>query len=298
MGQPWFGYPITQRYDGHKEYGIDLQMDRGTPITALYAGVVRWAGRTEWSSGTSSGGEVTIVCNVPGKGLYTSYYLHLDDAYVKPGDQVQAGQIIGVSGGQLSGGKWPVVNGNGIILSDGPHIEFGFNAPWVSGPGQNIDPYFAIFQARSSTLPVTYPDGSVVVSTQSYGAQSQNQTIDPTIIDASLLKFYNLSATTQKVISQPTGFDGICEALDSAEEFPEWNWFNVLGSIWLYTPPILVRLTFVAIAQFIILAVVWSWIQKPIESGLGAAASLGALAAAPEAAPLVSMSHATQQKAR
>lgn len=298
MTQPWYGFSITQGYGKNGEKGVDLGTPFHTPITSLYGGTVRWAGRTEWSDGTSSGGEVTIVCNVPGYGIETSYYLHLDEVYVKSGDTVTQGQIIGLSGGQLSGGNWPVKNGKNVILSTGPHTEFGFNAPWVSGPGSQIDPTFAIYQARSNTLPIVNPDGSIVTQTLGYGAQATQVTLDPTTLESGLFQFYNLSSTTQRAISQPAGFDGICEAIDAAQALPEWNWYNVLGSSILYAMPLFTRAIFMVVGSLIAFVVIWSWIREPVESGLGAAAKLGIMAAAPEAAPVVSMTTAPKTKAK
>lgn len=298
MGQPWYGFNITQGYGVHGEKGVDLGTPFHTPITALYAGTVRWAGRTEWSNGTSSGGEVTIVCNVPGYGIKTSYYLHLDVVYVKPGDTVNQGDVIGLSGGQLSGGNWPVVNKGNIILSTGAHTEFGFNAPWVSGPGSQIDPTFAILQARSNTLPITYPNGSIVTQTLGYGAQSAQVAVDPTVLEAGLLQFYNLSSSTQRAISQPTGFDGICEAIDAAEALPKLNWFNVPGTIFLAFKPSMIRFFFMAIGGFITFVVVWSWIQQPVEAGIGVLGKIGLSAAVPEAAPAIMAIPAPQTKAK
>lgn len=299
MAMPWYGYNITQSYGKNGEYGVDIGTPFHTPITALYAGQVRWAGRTEWSCG-SSGGEITIVCNVPGYGVMTSYYLHVDVAYVKPGDTVTQGQVIALSGGQLSGGNWPVVNcpDKGKIYSNGPHTEFGFNAPWVSGPGKNVDPTFAIKQARTNTLPVTYPNGSTLLQTLAYGAQSGQVVANPTLIEVGLMQFNNLSSSTHRVISQPTGFDGICEAIDSAEQFPEWNWFNIPGSMIAMTPAILVRSTIMFLCGAIAVAVIWGWISGPVGSIAEFAGNAGIMTAAPEAAPAISMAEAPQTKAK
>lgn len=293
MAQAWYEYAISNPYSGNPnggEMGVDLGTPFGTPVTALYAGTVRWAGRTQWACG-SSGGEVTIVCNVPGYGVMTSYYLHLNDATVAAGDTVHQGQLIGHTGGQLSGGHWPVVNCKGITYSTGPHIEFGFNAPWVSGPGRNVNPTFAITQARNGTLPDSSPNGTNTTPTPANtpGA-SPSVTIDPSLVEAGLLAYYNMTSATHTAITQPSGFDGICEAINDAEQFAEWNWFNPFGSIAADFRPWLIRQAFLTIAFFIILFVFWEAIQPQLDNalriaGMVAAPETGGASLAAEQAP-------------
>lgn len=300
MVRPWYGFNITQGFGANGEKGVDLGTPYGTPITALYGGTVLWAGRTQWSCG-SSGGEVTILCNVPGYGLLTSYYLHLDSVAVKPGDKVPQGSVIGHSGGQLKGGNWPVVNcpSKGDVFSNGPHTEFGFNAPWVSGPGKNIDPTFAILQARSNTLPIVNPDGSVTAQTLAIaGIGGGVTTFDPTVLEQAAMQWFGLSATTQKVISQPEGFDGIVEAIDAAEQFPVMNWANIPGTIMLSIKPILVRWVFMFMATTIMLFILWEWVHTPAEQIAGMVGRAGLMAAAPEAAPAIAATAAPTAKAR
>lgn len=330
MAQPWYMYGITQKFGQNGENGVDLGTPFRTPITALYAGTVRWAGRTQWQCG-SSGGEVTIVCNVPGQGTLTSYYLHMDSVTVKQGDQVPQGALIGYSGGQLSGGNWPVVNcyKNGRLVtqySTGPHLEFGFNAPWVSGPGRNIDPTFAITQARNGTLPQTTPNGSTNVNATGTplttgGNNGISETagqggglgpganlignvyqIDPNAIAQSQLQFAGLSAKMNHTINQPTGFDGICETIDSDEVF-SWNWYNPLGSLFASFKAIMIRGLGMFLAAIIFIFVFRSLIRdfgvagnQSSGGGLiakvsgnsagGMGADEGALAEAPEALAL------------
>lgn len=303
MPKAWYSYGISQGFGVNGEKGVDLATPFHTPITALYAGQVRWAGRTQWACG-SSGGEVTIVCNVPGHGVLTSYYLHLDQANVKVGDTVQVGQVIGLSGGQLSGGQWPVVNcpSRGDVYSTGPHTEFGFNAPWVSGPGQNIDPTFAILQARSGSLPATSPGGSYQIATTGTGASKSIAQIDPTLLEASMLAYYNLTSTTHKTINQLTGFDGICEALDQAEQYTPMNWLNPFGSILANAKAVTIEGVITFIAAMIFIIAVTTIMLEPVISILDAIApgliKGAAMAAAPEAAPAIAVATAPQATAR
>lgn len=253
---------------------MDLGTPFHTPITALFAGVVRFAGRTLWNSqGGSSGGEVTIVCSIPGLGVFTSYYLHVDTVAVKVGDKVNAGQVIALSGGQLSGGQWPVVNRGGYF-SNGPHTEFGFNAPWVSGPGHQIDPTWAIMAARAGKLPNTNPNNAPAppssgndTSGATAPAPAQQVTWVPTLTESLLINAAALQATTHKVVTQPTGWDGICQDIDYQEKFPPFQWMNPLGSVWADLPPLGIRGLVVVIGLAIILYTVKDWLT----SGLSAA---------------------------
>ena len=99
-----FGYryhPISGKWKMHN--GIDMAAVTGTPIYATRAGVVTVASYEE-------GGAGYYVKLNHGDG-YISIYMHMTNFIVKPGDFVQAGQIIGYVGS--TGG------------STGPHLHFG-----------------------------------------------------------------------------------------------------------------------------------------------------------------------------
>lgn len=286
MATPWYQYPITQAHGQNGEQGVDLGVPFHTPITALFAGTVRFAGRTQWACG-SSGGEITIVCNVPGLGNMTSYYLHTDNAQVKAGDTVQQGQIIALSGGQLSGGQWPVINcpSEGDIYSTGPHIEFGFNAPWVSGPGHLIDPTPYILAARAGTLPQSNPDGTgtfpLAYTNPTGGGSPQQTTYEPNTVQGFLAAIWTLSSRTHRVITQPTGFDGFCEDLDYHLQWTPWNWLNPIGSIFVNVSPALIRATgaaFGILVAYLVLLRMGINVAHPIQSiQQKASGALGAL---------------------
>lgn len=121
----WYGPPV--------EYGIDLSMPVGTPITSLTDGVVLGVGYP-----ACPGGVVSVESVVNGK-LASVYYQHLDRIVVNEGDAVHVGQLLAYSGGQLSGGSHPAQR----LCSSGPHIEIGVNAPWGGvwhSLGANMDP--------------------------------------------------------------------------------------------------------------------------------------------------------------
>lgn len=298
MAQAWYQYPTTQAYGHNGEDGIDIGTPFHTPITALFGGTVRWAGRTQWACG-SSGGQVVIVCNIPGKGVFSSYYLHLDSVSVTVNDTVKQGQVIGLSGGQTSGGQWPVINcpSRGIIYSTGPHTEFGFNAPWVAGPGYKMDPTPYITAARNGSLPIVNPDGSTTVTTTladtTNSGTAQPITIDPTALEASVMAYANLESTVHKTIHQPEGFDGICMAIDDNEQFAVWNWYNPVGSIFANARPLALRGGVMFLCVIIGIAILWRLFREPMEKAYG---TIG-MFSMPEAAPAIQARQAAATQA-
>ncbi len=93
--------PISQGFHaGHR--AIDIAVDRGTPVRAADRGTVEMAG---WSS-TGYGFRVVIDHHID----YITLYAHLSDIFVRQGQVVAKGQIIGLSG----------ANGN----ITGPHLHF------------------------------------------------------------------------------------------------------------------------------------------------------------------------------
>ncbi len=70
-------------------YGIDLKLETGDPVSAAFEGLVRFAkyNRTY--------GNVVVIRHRNG---LESYYAHLSELNVKPGDYVQAGDVIGLGG--------------------------------------------------------------------------------------------------------------------------------------------------------------------------------------------------------
>jgi len=123
-GSAWFGedlkartYPfllsptdyiiISSKYGvqrGHKKHkGIDFAADIGTPIYAAAAGVVADAG---WGTGYG----LRTKIDHDHLGDYTTLYAHMSRSYVKTGDVVRQGQLIGLIGNT---GR-----------STGPHLHF------------------------------------------------------------------------------------------------------------------------------------------------------------------------------
>ena len=95
----WRIQPIFRRPEFHT--GLDIATRWGSPVLAARDGVVRFVG---WQSGY---GQMVIVEH--GGGLETSYS-HLSSAAVRPGEPVEAGQLLG----RIGSTGW----------STGPHLLF------------------------------------------------------------------------------------------------------------------------------------------------------------------------------
>jgi hypothetical protein len=108
---------LTQGYNRvHK--GIDLAAQVGTPVYATQDGVVSHAGDGARAPGVWGGTEIHVL----GNGIET-WFAHLSQMAVKLGQNVRAGQQIGLSGN--------------TGISSGPHLHFGvFNGGWPN----DIDP--------------------------------------------------------------------------------------------------------------------------------------------------------------
>ncbi|MBV9498111.1 MAG: M23 family metallopeptidase [Acidobacteriaceae bacterium] len=99
--------------EGAFHTGVDLQAPRGTPVHVTADGVVENAG---WSG---SYGKLVVVDH--GGGLET-YYAHLSQLLVVPGEDLRRGQILGLSGGT---GR-----------ATGPHVHYE-----VRMGGTPVNPY-------------------------------------------------------------------------------------------------------------------------------------------------------------
>lgn len=120
-----FGFrtdPVTGK-KGAFHAGIDLGVPIGTPVYAVADGIVEVAIGNRTHSKVSYGNYIKIKHEDGNSTLYG----HLDKVFVKVGQTVKQGQLIGLSG---NSGK-----------STGPHLHFEF---WNGQ--ERIDPYYIVVQ--------------------------------------------------------------------------------------------------------------------------------------------------------
>lgn len=90
-----FGYYNGSTWCRHFHAGVDWAAAYGTPVRAMEAGVVKYAGWAAYGSGFSGGGIVVIV-HIDGGMQYV--VCHLAYASVKSGQRVIRGQKLGAEG--------------------------------------------------------------------------------------------------------------------------------------------------------------------------------------------------------
>jgi hypothetical protein len=131
---PWYWGCITKQYGwgegGNAEHGNDLScFSYGTPITALLAGTVTYAGWTNFGYY-----EVTWRLDNPSAARGSPYAYAEDMAYgsgLWAGEHIRAGQVIGYSL------QW---------------VEFGLTPDWAYGISNwrwGVNSYFLIMEARN-----------------------------------------------------------------------------------------------------------------------------------------------------
>ena len=153
----WYNFGITKTHP--PDDGIDIGTPSRTPLSFPFDCDVidaRWY---------VYGGQV--ACAVPGTG-YSEYFIHMNNIYVRPGDEIPAGQTIGDSGG----GVGDLLLHNGKVQpakyqswyeghSSGPHSEYGifqgqdmgeFNKGWHNPPRQ-LNPTSVYEALRAGQVP-------------------------------------------------------------------------------------------------------------------------------------------------
>ncbi len=112
----WRIHPISQQYRFHS--GTDLGAPMGTPVLAAYSGRVSLA--------EFLGGYGLSVLLDHNQGKQATQYAHLSEVFVKPGQWVQQGTVIGLVGS----------TGN----STGPHLHFETKQATADGQFVAVDP--------------------------------------------------------------------------------------------------------------------------------------------------------------
>ena len=197
---------ISQKFGVNGETGIDIgthgKID--VPVYAVTAGKVIGAGYY------GGGGVVSEQSNINYGGINgpaSIYYQHLDEVLAKVGEVVSPGQLIGLSGGQLSGGHHP----SSRLYSTGPHIEIGINAPYgkanqsIWSPlGPNVNP-LGFFQALASGNTNVIGTGNGDTS----GSSNNSNSLNPLDIAGAI------AALPQNITSSISG--GISDAIKNEE---------------------------------------------------------------------------------
>jgi murein DD-endopeptidase MepM/ murein hydrolase activator NlpD len=138
---------ITDSFDGHKNRktnpsrnpGTDYGVAMGTPVKAINDGII--TGTVETFRG--SGGRM-IFQSLPGG--HNADYLHLSRIDVQTGQEVKAGQIIGLSG----------ASGLGSETGYGPHLHLSFRRGGNPTMGiGNLD--YEAFLASQGVAPAQEP---------------------------------------------------------------------------------------------------------------------------------------------
>lgn len=133
---PFGGYRITDTWEGHLARGslggIDFGMGVGTPLPACGAGTVQ---NTPFNG---TGGHTVTIYHADG---YRSQYLHLSQFLVANGAYVNAGDIVGLSGG--------AAGAPGSGSSTGPHLHWHM----INPAGIRISPLVYIAQNPSGDQP-------------------------------------------------------------------------------------------------------------------------------------------------
>lgn len=165
----WYNYPISHGYipayqgpgTDTPHYAVDIAAPQDTPFSFPTSGTISQADYAMWS-GQPGGGEVFLK---PDDGGNTQYVYHLDEIDVHPGQHVGAGQQVGLSGGQNSGGQ----HNTSPMWSSGAHIHYGFFQKYVSTPaggrpyGPDPTSYVQNLTRSNGALLATMP-GSTLVS--------------------------------------------------------------------------------------------------------------------------------------
>jgi murein hydrolase activator len=99
-----------------RNQGIGISAPAGTPVMAVEAGTIEFAG-------AFPGYGPTVI--VSHGGGFRTLYLYLKSVHVRVGQQIPAGQLIGTVGGEQT--------------PEGPHIEFQVRVP-VAGGIEPVDP--------------------------------------------------------------------------------------------------------------------------------------------------------------
>lgn len=124
------GFHGAETHDAAQAFAVDFLCEEGDPVVASHSGKV-WAVKEDSNHGCADAAcqnDANYVILDHGDGSYTHYHhLRYLGALVKPGDNVCAGQIIGLCGN--------------TGYSGGPHLHFELSDARTSMPVQFVEGY-------------------------------------------------------------------------------------------------------------------------------------------------------------
>lgn len=141
--------------NGYIHKGIDIETPMGSPIYAVADSTVGFAdGAGDWNSGYGN-----LIVLDTAIGGFKTFYGHLSEVVVKPGDTVKKGQLIGYTGS----------TGN----STGPHLHFEVRSP----TNTVLDPnkFFGINPSPTSGTSGTWTGNPPPVNVTGYPSASGSQ---------------------------------------------------------------------------------------------------------------------------
>lgn len=265
-GKQWYDFPITNGYSTSQipgnwdspHYAIDFGTPLDTPFFFLDSGTIVQADYAVWN-GQPGGGEIFLQ---PDNGGPEEYAYHLDQITATKGAHVKAGQIVGYTGGQNSGGHHPT----SPKWSSGEHLHFGLFTKFINtvlgsrpyGP----DPSQQINLAKQFHIIGT---GTGTGDTTTGGDSAQTGNGIP------------LSEQVHDVLIHFPGFSGIALALDKAEQFPGVIWYatdsvnpvdgvgnairSVLDTTISNALPFFVRSMLVMLGTLLLIGLLWNLVQ-------------------------------------
>lgn len=229
----WVKIPITHGYiashlandPDSPHYAVDIGMPMRTQIGSVVNGTVYQADYAIWA-GQPGGGEVFIHNDAGGPDWYV---YHLDQINVKVGQHVSVGDLIGLSGGQNSGGSHPV----SPMWSTGPHLHTG----WFTGykntsiGSRPYGPDFTTYlnQLKSGNFPAATGGGG---SADFGNGPVTNLTGDVNNLVGNVLTLFGVNPAPaspsfldqiHQTLTTHDGFYGIALAIDEAEQFPGYE---------------------------------------------------------------------------